>query len=239
MLILDRPNPNGHYVDGPTLEMVHSSFVGLHPIPVVHGMTVGEYALMVNGEGWLPEGLKCNLEIIAISNYSREMWYELPVAPSPNLPNMTSILLYPGLCFFEGTVISLGRGTDFPFQVYGHPVLPLTEFPFTFIPESRTAAPNPPQLGKRCNGIDLRTDTPEKHAQSAMLDISHLLKAYHYFPDKNAFFNNFFDRLAGTSKLRQDIIAGKTESEIRESWKMDIDQFTKMRKPYLIYPDLK
>jgi uncharacterized protein YbbC (DUF1343 family) len=239
MLILDRPNPNGHYVDGPILEKVHSSFVGLHPIPVVHGMTVAEYALMVNGEGWLRDGLRCNLEIIAVRNYNREKWYQLPVAPSPNLPNMTSIILYPGLCFFEGTVISLGRGTDFPFQVYGHPELPATEFPFTFIPQSRTAAPNPPQLGKRCNGIDLRTDTPEELAQSAILDISHLLKAFHYFPDKNAFFNNFFDRLAGTSKLRQDILSGKTENEIRESWAMDIDQFRKMRKPYLIYPDLK
>jgi uncharacterized protein YbbC (DUF1343 family) len=238
MIILDRPNPNGHFVDGPVLEKQQTSFVGLHPIPVVHGMTVAEYAQMVNGEGWLEGGIKCSLHIVPVKNYSRTMWYELPVAPSPNLPNMTSIMLYPGICLFEGTVISLGRGTDFPFQVYGHPQLPKQHFPFGFTPESRSAAPNPPQLGKQCNGIDLRSDNPENLLDLSRFDISHIIHAYTHFPDKSTFFNNFFDRLAGNSKLRQDIIAGKSEEQIRQSWQEELNLFRQMRKPYLIYPDL-
>ena len=238
MLILDRPNPNGHFVDGPILESRHSSFVGLHPIPVVHGMTVAEYAQMVNGEGWLADGLQCELIIVPVQNYERTLWYELPVAPSPNLPNMTSIMLYPGLCFFEGTHISLGRGTDYPFQVYGHPELPQDVFPFSFTPESRRAAPTPPQQDKRCFGKDLRVDNAADLMQPARLDLSHLIKAYEHFPQKDAFFNNFFERLAGTSALRQQIIKGKTEDQIRESWQQGLMEFKQMRKPYLIYPDI-
>jgi uncharacterized protein YbbC (DUF1343 family) len=238
MLILDRPNPNGHIVDGPVLEKKLSSFVGLHPIPIAHGMTVAEYARMVNGEGWLGNNLKCELIIVPVKNYSRQMWYELPVAPSPNLPNMASIMLYPGLCFFEGTVISLGRGTDFPFQVYGHPDLPPSEFPFSFTPESRSAAPTPPLMGKKCNGIDLRVTDPGQLHSSARLDLQHLINAYRNFPDKRNFFNNFFDRLSGTATLREQIIAGKSEEEIRSTWKNDLDAFKQLRKPYLLYPDL-
>ncbi|MFN3557308.1 MAG: exo-beta-N-acetylmuramidase NamZ domain-containing protein [Bacteroidales bacterium] len=238
MLILDRPNPNGHFVDGPVLQPRHTSFVGLHPIPVVHGMTIAEYAQMVNGQGWLGEGLQCQLHIVPVKNYERTMWYELPVAPSPNLPNMTSIMLYPGVCYFEGTTVSLGRGTDFPFQVYGHPDLPARQFPFSFTPESRSAAPNPPQLGKLCNGRDLRTDHPRELMQIARLDLSHLLTAWKYFPDKSAFFNNFFERLSGTDELRAQIKAGKSEEEIRQSWQSGLEEFKDMRKPYLIYPDI-
>jgi uncharacterized protein YbbC (DUF1343 family) len=238
MLILDRPNPNGHFVDGPVLETNQASFVGLHRIPVAHGMTVAEYAQMVNGEGWLGNGLKCQLHIVPVKNYSRDMWYELPVAPSPNLPNMTSIMLYPGLCFFEGTTVSLGRGTDFPFQAFGHPDLPASKFIFSFTPESLSAAPNPPQLNKKCNGKDLRTDNPRALHSLAGLYLSHLILAYNHFPDKSKFFNNFFDRLAGTAVFREQIIEGKTEEEIRESWKPQLDTFKTMRKKYLIYPDI-
>ncbi len=238
MLILDRPNPNGHFIDGPIREDKHTSFVGLHPIPIVHGMTVAEYARMVNGEGWLGEGLKCQLHIVKVKNYERDMYYELPVAPSPNLPNMTSIMLYPFICLFEGTEISLGRGTDYPFQIYGHPDLPADVFPFQFTPTPRRAAPTPPQEGKLCNGIDLRTDNPAGLMGISKVDLDPLLKAYHHFPRKEKFFNNFFDRLAGTSVLKEQIKQGKTEEQIRASWKQDVEYFRQMRKPYLLYPDL-
>jgi uncharacterized protein YbbC (DUF1343 family) len=238
MLILDRPNPNGHFVDGPILEKSQASFVGLHAIPVVHGMTVAEYAQMVNGEGWLGNRLQCELHIVKVDNYSRDNWYELPVAPSPNLPNMTSIMLYPSLCYFEGTTVSLGRGTDFPFQVYGHPDLPKEVFPFSFRPESRSAAPNPPLKDKLCFGENLQTEKPEQLQSIARLDLSHLLKAWQHFPDKSKFFNNFFDKLAGTTKLREQIQEGKSESEIRDSWKNDLDAFKALRKKYLLYPDV-
>jgi len=238
MLILDRPNPNGHFVDGPILDTAYASFVGLHPVPVIHGMTVAEYAQMVNGEGWLAGGIKCSLIIVPVANYNRRMWYEVPIAPSPNLPNMTSIMLYPSLCFFEGTVISLGRGTEFPFQVYGHPELPERHFPFTFTPLSKPAAPNPPQLDKVCNGIDLRDINPKRLHRRGSIDLSHLLKAFEHFPNKDLFFNTFFDRLAGSSQLRMDIIAGLNERQIRKSWREGLDNFREMRKQYLIYPDI-
>lgn len=237
MLILDRPNPNGHIVDGPVLEKDQTSFVGLHPIPVLHGMTVAEYALMVNGQGWLGNDLYCDLIIVPVHNYRRDMWYELPVAPSPNLPNMTSIMHYASLCFFEGTHISLGRGTDFPFQVFGHPDFPESVFPFSFTPESRSAAPNPPQLGNLCYGKDLRTDAPEELMQKAKLDISYLLLAWEYYPERDKFFNNFFHRLAGTTELRRQIEAGLSEQEIRASWADGLASFREMRAAYLIYPD--
>ncbi len=237
VLVLDRPNPNGHYVDGPVLDPSFSSFVGLHPVPVVHGMTIGEYAQMVNGEGWLGEGLRCELQVVEVKNYKRDMYYQLPLAPSPNLPDMTSVLRYPGLCFFEGTQISLGRGTDYPFQMYGHPDLPGEHFPFRFIPEKRRAAPNPPQLGQECFGVDLRTPNPDSLMAFDYLDLSHLLKAWEHFPNKDAFFNNFFNRLAGTDQLKKQIMAGKTEEEIRASWQPELEKFKQMRKKYLIYPD--
>ncbi len=238
MLILDRPNPNGHFVDGPILEKEYSTFVGLHPIPTVHGMTVAEYAQMVNGQGWLGDGLKCELHIVPVKNYQRQMWYKLPVAPSPNLPNMTSIMLYPGLCLFEGTTLSIGRGTDFPFQVYGHPDLPAVEFPFSFTPQSRRESVYPPQEGNLCYGMDLRTQDSQKLMELSKIDLKHLLHAFNYFPDKNNFFNGSFDRLAGNSKLRKQIMEGKTEEEIRSTWQEGIDDFIEMRRAYLIYPDI-
>ena len=238
MLILDRPNPNGHFVDGPILEKQHSSFVGLHPIPIAHGMTVAEYAQMVNGQGWLGEGLQCSLYIVKVENYHRQMWYELPVAPSPNLPNMISIMLYPGLCLFEGTAISVGRGTDFPFQVYGHPDLPPDKFPFVFTPKSRRESVYPPLEGKLCQGIDLRGYDPQRLMSISKVDLQHLLHAYKHFPRKDDFFLNSFERLAGTSQLRKQIIEGKTEEEIRQTWQEGLKNFIEMRKPYLLYPDI-
>ena len=238
MLILDRPNPNGHFVDGPILEKEHSTFVGLHPIPIAHGMTVAEYAQMVNGQGWLGNDLKCELHIVPVKNYNRQIWYELPVAPSPNLPNMNSIMLYPGLCLMEGTVLSIGRGTDFPFQVYGHPDLPSNEFSFTFTPRSRRESVYPPQEGKLCFGMDLRTSSPEKLMNVSKVDLQPLLHAFQLFPDKENFFISSFERLAGTSKLRKQIMDGMTEDQIRETWQQDLKEFIEMRKPYLIYPDI-
>ncbi len=237
MIILDRPNPNGHYVDGPLLKPEYSSFVGLHPIPIVHGMTVGEYALMVNGEAWLPEGLQCEVHVVKVKNYTRLTRYNVSLSPSPNLPNMHAIYLYPSLCLFEGTVISLGRGTNKPFQVYGHPDLPEQKFAYRFIPQSVSAAPNPPQLGKKCNGIDLSKIPLEELRNTNQINLDYLLNAYHHFPEKEHFFNNFFERLTGTSELRRQIIAGYNADEIRASWQEDLNSFHKIRSKYLLYPD--
>ncbi len=237
VIILDRPNPNGHYVDGPLLKQEHSSFVGLHPIPIVHGMTVGEYALMVNGEGWLTD--QCELHVVKVKNYTHQTRYDVPLSPSPNLPNMQAIYLYPSLCFFEGTVISLGRGTNKPFQIYGHPDFPEQKFNYSFIPQSVSAAPNPPQLGKKCNGIDLSTIHLEALRTKNRINLDYILHAYHHFPDKENFFNNFFDRLAGTGELRRQITAGYSAAEIRASWQKDLDAFQIIRSKYLLYPDFK
>ncbi len=239
MIILDRPNPNGHYVDGPVLKPEHSSFVGLHPIPIVHGMTIGEYALMVNGEGWLPNGLQCKLHIVSVKNYTHTTRYEVPLSPSPNLPNMHAIYLYPSLCFFEGTVISLGRGTNKPFQVYGHPDLPEALFPYRFMPRSVTAAPNPPQLGKYCNGINLSNAPIIELESKNQINLDYILHAYRHFPEKEKFFNNFIERLAGTGELRRQITAGYTAEEIRATWQEDLDTFRIIRSKYLLYPDFK
>ncbi len=238
MIILDRPNPNGHFVDGPLLEPEYSSFVGLHPVPVVHGMTVGEYALMVSGEGWLHDAAhEITLTIIPVQNYYRGKPYKLPVPPSPNLPNMHAVYLYPSLCFFEGTPISVGRGTDMPFQVFGHPDLPEDAYPFTFTPQSLPAAPNPPQKGKNCHGRDLQSKDLEKLQNTAKINLEYLIDAYLAYPDKENFFNPFFERLAGTSALREQIQAGYSATEIRHSWQEDVETFKEFRKPYLIYPE--
>ncbi|HAJ99069.1 MAG TPA: DUF1343 domain-containing protein [Bacteroidales bacterium] len=239
VIVLDRPNPNGHFIDGPVLDMEFSSFVGLHPVPVVHGMTIGEFALMINGEGWLGGDLQSNLTVIPLKNYDRTMPYALPVPPSPNLPNMLSIYLYPSLCFFEGTAISVGRGTEFPFQVFGSERLPSERFPFTFTPKSISASTNPPLLGLKCNGKDLRQLSKEEIRASRRINLSYLLKAFHYFPDKSRFFNPFFDRLAGTNLLRNQIKAGLTEQQIRESWQPGLNAFRAIRAKYLLYPDFE
>lgn len=239
-LVLDRPNPNGHYVDGPIRDPSYQSFVGLHEIPVVHGMTVGEYAQMVNGEGWLGEGLQCDLKVVTCKHYTHSTPYNLPIKPSPNLPNMRSIYLYPSLCFFEGTVASVGRGTNTQFQVYGHPDYP-PEAPHIFIPLSMPGAKNPKLKNKLCKGFDLTKKSPEEIRAEARLNLSYLIDFYRNFPDKENFFleNKWIDKLAGGPHLREQIIAGKTEEEIRASWQPGLEQFKKVRKKYLLYPDFE
>lgn len=239
MLILDRPNPNAHYVDGPVLDPKFASFVGMHEVPVVYGMTVGEYALMVNGEGWLKDNLQADIKVVKIANYSYQTFYKVSNNPSPNLPNMTSIYLYPSLCFFEGTVISVGRGTPKPFQVFGHPELPSDKFEYTFVPESTTAAPNPPHLNKKCFGKDLSKLHLDSLRNKPFIDLNYLIKAYKRFPYKDSFFNSFFDNLAGTDKLRKQITEGYTDEEIRQSWKKDLECFKKVRKKYLLYDNFE
>ncbi len=232
MVVLDRPNPNGHYVDGPRNDT--TSFIGMHPVPVVHGMTIGEYAQMINGEGWLGAGLKCDLKVISMKNYNHQMKYNLPVHPSPNLATMTSIYLYPSLCFFEGTVVSVGRGTDHAFEIYGHPNYADTTYSFT--PRSIAGkSMEPPLKGEKCYGKDLsllNEDTIRAHG----LDLSYLLEAYQKTKVKDFFsLSKHFDLLAGSSTLRKQILAGKTEAEIRASWKEDLEKFKVLRAKYLLY----
>lgn len=232
VMLLDRPNPNGSFIDGPVLEEEFSSFVGLHAVPIVYGMTIGEYGKMIIGEDWISNSEACELEIIALGNYNRDMLYHLPIKPSPNLPNLIAIKHYPSLCLFEGTKVSLGRGTSFPFQVYGHPIFKDQKFNFT--PKSTEGAKHPKFKDELCYGYDLRKTKP----LSDRLDLSYIIDSYRLFDSKNeAFFlsNNFFDKLAGTDKLRKQIIAGESENEIRESWQMSLDKFKKLRKQYLIY----
>jgi len=232
-IVLDRPNPNGFYVDGSIADTAYRSFVGMHPIPVVHGMTIGEYARMLNGEGWLRNGVKCRLTVIKCKNYTHKTAYELPVKPSPNLPNQTSIYLYPSICFFEGTNISLGRGTPFPFQVYGSPKLPDTGFSFT--PESVPGAKNPPLLGVKCYGVDLRNAIAEKIVPSPKLNLEWVINAYNAYPDKDNFFIPYFDVLASGPTLREQILKGMSAEEIRYSWKEGLEKFGKIRAKYMLY----
>ncbi len=239
MLVLDRPNPNGHFVDGPVLQKAFASFVGLHEVPVVYGMTIGEYARMVNGEGWLANSVKCQLEVVPCTGYDHRTHYELPIKPSPNLPNMTAVLLYPSLCFFEGTVVSVGRGTEKQFQVIGAPGATVGDFSFT--PEPKPGATNPPQQGKKCRGYDLSGLSGDSLRQQKGIDLSFLLKFYREFPDKANFFlkTSHFDALAGSGELKQQIIEGKTEAEIRESWQAGLRIFKEIRKKYLLYVDFE
>ena len=230
LLVLDRPNPNGTIIDGPILEKEHTSFVGMHEIPVLHGMTIGEYAKMINGEKWLKDGIQCNLTVIPCLNYSHDMKYSLPVKPSPNLPNDQSINLYASLCFFEGTNVSVGRGTEKQFQIYGSPFLPESKFDFSFTPQPNFGAKDPVHNGKVCFGEDL---TEIKKVNR--LELKWLLKAYENTSDKTVFFNDFFTKLAGTKKLREQIEAGMTEKEIRKTWQEGLEQFKEVRKKYLIY----
>jgi uncharacterized protein YbbC (DUF1343 family) len=228
LLVLDRPNPNGTIIDGPALEMDHKSFVGMHSIPVLHGMTIGEYAKMINGEKWLANGVTCNLTVIPCANYKREMPYSLPIKPSPNLPNDQSINLYASLCFFEGTNVSVGRGTEKQFQIYGSPFLLKTDF--SFIPIPNFGAKEPMHKDILCYGEDL-----SKIKKVNRLELKWLIKAYANTSDKTVFFNDFFTKLAGTKKLQEQIIEGVSEKEIRKSWEADLNAFKEMRKLYLIY----
>ncbi len=236
LLVLDRPNPNGTIIDGPILETEHKSFVGMHEIPVLHGMTIGEYAKMINGEKWLNpstssgQAIQCDLKVVPCLNYSHDMKYSLPVKPSPNLPNDQSINLYASLCFFEGTNVSLGRGTEKQFQIYGSPFLPETEFDFSFTPKPNFGAKDPVHNGKLCFGEDLT-----KIKKVNQVELKWLLKAYNKTTDKTVFFNDFFTKLAGTKKLREQIEAGMTEKEIRKTWQEGLEQFKKIRQKYILY----
>ncbi len=234
LIVMDRPNPNGYYVDGPILDTArHRSFVGIHPIPVVHGMTLGEYAGMVNGEGWLAGGIKCDLTVIKCANYTHETMYELPVIPSPNLPNMNSIYLYPSICFSEGTVLSCGRGTTFAFQVLGAPKMPDTGFIFT--PQPGPGSSNPKHNGVVCYGIDLRNAIAEGLVPKPEINLDWIIDAYRAYPEKESFFTGYFDTLAGSSTLREQIIQGMTAEEIRATWKAGLDAFKVIRARYLLY----
>ncbi|MBI9055650.1 MAG: DUF1343 domain-containing protein [Bacteroidales bacterium] len=238
MLILDRPNPNGFYVDGPILDTTYRSFVGMHPIPIVHGMTIAEYAQMINGESWLENDVKCKLDIIKCKNYTHDSKYELPINPSPNLQNMTSIYLYPSLGFFEGTSLSAGRGTEFPFQVFGGPDFKVTDF--TFTPKSINGASKyPKHQNKKCYGVDLReTDLNMLNSQK-QINLEWIISAYNSVENKDEFFKKFFYNISGTKELKEQIIEGKTEKEIRKSWNSDLKKFKKTRKKYLLYNDFK
>ncbi|ESU21556.1 hypothetical protein FCR2A7T_00020 [Flavobacterium cauense R2A-7] len=231
LIVLDRPNPNGGIVDGPVLEKEFTSFVGMHPIPVLHGMTIGEYAKMINGEKWLKNEVQCKLTVIPCLHYNRNMPYSLPVKPSPNLPNDQAINLYASLCLFEGTNVSVGRGTDKQFQIYGSPYLPITNYSFT--PKPNLGAKDPVHNGQICFGEDL-----SKIEKVKQLELKWLIKAFHTTAmpkDKFKFFNDFFTKLAGTKTLQQQIESGTPEIAIRKSWNKGINEFKAMRKPYLIY----
>ena len=233
-IVLDRPNPNGFYVDGPILDTsAYTSFVGIHPIPVVHGMTFGEYAGMVNGEGWLAGGIKCDLQVIKCTGYTHDTMYRLPVIPSPNLPNMNSVYLYPSLCFSEGTVLSCGRGTDFAFQVLGAPGIPDTGFSFT--PKPSFGSSNPKHNGVTCYGIDLRSATADGLVPKPEINLGWIIEMYKAYPEKERFFNGYFDTLAGSSTLREQIISGMSAEEIRATWKEGLDRFRATRAKYLLY----
>lgn len=236
-VVLDRPNPNGFYVDGPVLKPGYESFVGMHQIPVVHGMTIGEYALMVNEEGWLADSVSCRLKIIPMLYYKHTDLYQLPVAPSPNLRTMESVYLYPSLCLFEGSVISIGRGTDKPFQVFGHPCF--DETAFSFVPDSSFGAKKPLYKGESCNGYDLTQFAADNFKTSGKVYLYWLNDAYRSYGSAEDFFNNYFDRIVGSQTLRNQIIQNYSEDEIRKSWHDDLNAFKKIRKKYLLYEDFE
>jgi len=236
VMVLDRPNPNGFWIDGPVMNTAYQSFVGMHPVPISHGMTIGEYAQMINGEGWLANKRKCDLTVIQMKGYAHMMRYQLPINPSPNLSSMAAIYLYPTLCLFEGTVMSVGRGTDKPFCVYGHPNLQIGNIYFT-VESLPNIATNPPCLGEKCRGFDLTNLSLIFLKEDNFIDIGLLIEAYQNYPDKQKFFSNFFDKLAATKSLREQIIAGKTADEIRASWQDDLEKFKQIRKKYLLYHD--
>ena len=226
VIVLDRPNPNGHYIDGPIREKGFESFVGMHPIPIVHAMTIGEYAQMINGEKWIAR--QCDLTVIEMENYTHNMSYDLPIKPSPNLPNSRSINLYPSLCLFEGTNVSLGRGTEYPFQHFGAPYLKSN---YSFTPKSGEGSKSPTHENKKCFGTDLRFQ--DNYLEE--INLNWLIESYNNCPEKEKFFNSFFDKLAGTDKLRLQIIEGKTAKEIKESWQEGLNSFKQKRREYLIY----
>ena len=238
LIVLDRPNPNGFYVDGPVLNKKYKSFVGMQPIPVVHGMTVGEYAKMLNGEGWLKNKVECPLAVIPCENYDHSMLYDLPVAPSPNLRSKQAILMYPSLCFFEGTEVSVGRGTPFPFEVWGHPEYKNKEYSFT--PRPGKGSKNPRYKYQRCNGNSYHWSTDKiLKMLDGKLNIDILKEAYGSSKRTDGFFTSFFEKLTGTGELRKQIMAKKSVAEIRKSWEPELSKFKKIRKKYLLYEDFE
>lgn len=228
LIVLDRPNPNGHYVDGPMLELKHKSFVGMHPVPLVYGLTIGEYAQMINGQKWLENTVTCDLTVIELENYTHQSEYHLPVRPSPNLPNDKSINLYPSLGFFEGTPINAGRGTQYQFQRYGSPYFPKSDF--TYTPHPNFGSKHPKHQEEICNGVDLNK-TPKLSA----INLEWLIDAYHKTPKDISFFGKTFTVHAGNTTLQKQIEKGMTAKEIRKSWKVDLNTFKEIRKKYLIY----
>lgn len=239
VVILDRPNPNGFYVDGPVLDLNYKSFIGMHPVPVVHGMTVGEYATMINEEGWLKNGIKCDLSVIECEYYSHKDYYDLPIPPSPNLPNMASVYLYPSLCFFEGTKVSVGRGTNKQFQIVGYPKYKDTTF--SFKPKPNLGSKYPKFNGEECYGIDLSTFGANYFRNIGLLYFDWMVLFYDSYPDKSDFFRNdgFFTLLAGNEILRKQIEDGKSSDEISNSWKSEVNAFKQIRKKYLLYEDFE
>jgi len=230
VIVLDRPNPNGSYVDGPILEPEQKSFVGMHPIPIVHGLTMGEYAQMINGEGWLEGGRTCELAVVHLLGWKHADSYSLPIPPSPNLPNDHAIALYPSTCLFEGTSFSVGRGTLNPFELVGHP--DMKDLAFTFTPVSIDGMAKEPKLQNvECFGLDLRSEKPGQQ-----VSLKHLIAMYQAFPEKEKFFISYFDKLAGNTMLKEQIKAGLTEEEIRNSWKPELSKYLTMREKYLLYP---
>ena len=236
-LVLDRPNPNGYYVDGPVLDMEYRSFVGMHPVPIVHGMTVAEYAKMINGEGWLEGGIEVDLHYVLCEGYDHNTLYRLPVRPSPNLPAQLSIYLYPSLCLFEGTIVSVGRGTEFPFMAFGHPQLLNHSFQFT--PISGPGAKNPPHLGQVVNGVDLREFDERLVIDRKELYLEWLIFAYNNTPREYEFFNGFFTRLIGNRTVQSMIESGSGVSAVMRSWEKDVAEFKKVRRRYLLYKDFE
>jgi len=235
-IVLDRPNPNGYYVDGPVLEKEFTSFVGMHPVPIVHGMTIAEYACMINGEKWLSNGIQCPLKFVKVYNYNHTDLYQLPQKPSPNLPSMEAVYMYPTFCLFEGTCISVGRGTNRPFEIIGSPLLDSTGFSFT--PRSMPGMSKKPLYeGLTCNGYDFKNYASIFIKGYGRLYLFPLLELYKELNTKTEFFNDYFDKLAGTAKLKQQIISGAAEEEIRKSWEPELEKFKQIRKKYLLYND--
>jgi uncharacterized protein YbbC (DUF1343 family) len=235
VLLLDRPNPNGFYIDGPVLDSMNISFVGLHPVPLVYGMTIGEYAQMINGEGWLKNGMICELQVIMLENYSHRTRCVLPVAPSPNLPTMNAVYLYPSLCLFEGTIISVGRGTPFPFEVFGHPGM--KGMPFAFTPLSKTTSPVPLFNGQECYGLDLRNAFEENPGLSGRVNLSWLILSFGNLGNDPKYFTPFFDKLAGNQQLKDQIVHGMSAEEIHRTWEESLSRFRETRIRYLLYPE--
>jgi uncharacterized protein YbbC (DUF1343 family) len=240
LLLLDRPNPNGYYVDGPVLEIKYKSFIGISPLPVVYGLTLGEYATLAKGEKWIENGDKLDLKVVTCSNYDHTKKYRLPVAPSPNLKSERAVFLYPSLCFFEGTNVSVGRGTDFPFEVIGSPDIQY-DSAFTFTPVSKPGATDPPHKGVECKGYDLRKYKKELSTEMKGVNLKYILKMYTLTKDKEKFFSSpdFFDKLAGTDELRKQITEGKTEAEIKSTWQPALKEYKALRKKYLLYKDFE